>query len=178
MAKVGGCHLTAEDSGGTSSNIVWCADLPRHCDRLVALTKAGLGPTLGAIIGVLKVHGNGNVGDSPPANMLEHCLRLMPNLRWLQVDRVPLAKLAPAIGSCDDLSKLLHLTVSCECTSAVVALMYCTDALLIGPDSVGEGGGEQFGAALSRATNLRALHLTGRELDSACVHFCGALTIP
>ena len=163
MVKVGGCHLTAEDSGGTSSNIV-CADLPRHCDRLVALTKAGLGAT----IGVLKVHGNGNVQDSPPANMLEHCLRLMPNLRWLQVDRVPLAKLAPAIGSCDDLSKLLHLTVSCECTSAVVALMYCTDALLIGPDSVGEGGGEQFGAALSRATNLRALHLTGREHVSAC----------
>ena len=140
----------------------------------MALAKAGLG----VAIGVLRIRAHISERVSHVADMLKHCLRLMPNLRWLQVDRVPLAGLAPAIGSCDDLSKLLHLTVSCECTSAVVALMYCTDALLIGPDSVGEGGGEQFGAALSRATDLRALHLTGRELDSACVHFCGALTIP
>ena len=57
------------------------------------------------------------------ADMLKHCLRLMPNLRWLHVDDVPLAELATAIGVCDDLSKLLHLTVSCECTSAVSGLI-------------------------------------------------------
>ena len=85
----------------------------------MALAKAGLGVT----IGVLRIRAHISERGSHVADMLKSCLPVMPNLRWLHVDDVPLAELATAIGVCDDLSKLLHLTVSCECTSAVLGLI-------------------------------------------------------
>ena len=96
-----------------------CAVRPQSCHRLEALAKAGLG----VAIGVLRIRAHISERGSHVADMLKSCLRLMPNLRWLHVDDVPLADLATAIGVCDDLSKLLHLTVSCECTSAVSGLI-------------------------------------------------------